>query len=1558
MSDNLKPTNSSNLQEHQVESSDNAASAEQTVTAIVPYIVYPVCSPVISHQPDSTAPNQNEQHRSVPDQINGQSRMTELGESDLTALQAIHKLGVSTLFEMKEPLNQSNYEIWSRKFESKMRDRNLVSLIKSKWTAAAMSKPAWVDLDVRAQDNILENIESCLQSYVLNKRTAYEMYEKLKEHFEGSVIIRGWRLCKQLTDLLSENKTEQLNVIAFKYQDLVDKLSKLFPLIPSEFYVSLYCSVLPAEYDYILSDILNQPNVTYEDVVRHTMSAFSRKQEHKGDQHVISNIAAIQSSAPAARKDSKPKGGNRKKGKGEKPKMLCTYCQMSNHIRDSCKFLSQDIISGKVRPENAATAVRPASSVPAAQPKNSNSQQQNGTVESFEMSPIIVNVNAASQYNLDPSKVYIDTAAGGSVTNSMSGCTAMFKSDAVVRSWNNREDKIHGVGTFCYVTETGCELKIDNMIYKENAAATFLSWGKMDRTGLFRMEGEGGQIKVFSKRTGALVFTAKLTGMNLYECDFKPNPKRVETVQVSKVTISPTVPVELQYRYWHDTLGHASFGYLTKCRHLLGIKETPRQRLTCDICAMAKGTKLPFPPSEARALNLFDLIHTDLSGIIRISNLLNVNYFVIFVDDYSRYISVFLISRKFQVAECYRQYQNWAAVQFNKQIKIVRSDNGTEFVNQEMTGLIEKQGTIHQLTAHGNPQQNGRSERPMRSIDEMARALLKAAGLSVRFWPFAVLYAVWLKNRLPHAGIDFAIPYRVMFGKDPVYKDMIKFGALVFVLDLAHKLKFENRSRPALFLGYPDNVKGYRVYLLNEQRVDTVAHIYLSEDAHSSEIETSTAYQPDRSDSEVYAENEDHLLAKRLFIEENESSAEEAFEQIEPLLVNDDELSDSSFVSAETGNIDDQFSADDLSLSSSSADHQSDLPSVSCQSNGGAFPAVEPEHSQTTSTTEGDSPDPNLPNAPVSLETPRELRDCIDMSRTDHSEQPKGRIIMNKREKEWFKQVFPDANFISSTPFRTHKPGKHSIVTIGAIQTPRSFKEATTGHYKHIFGPAMDREMAAQIKNKAWKVVPRPPNVKVLPTIWLYKFKTDSHGLVTGGKARLVVLGNHQTIEIGENNYSPVLHHTAFKIVASVAVKNGWPMHHIDCDTAFLNASVKGKIYVAQAPGYEVPGDGEQLVYELDKSVYGLRQSARQWFLTLKKALCKMGFKQLLTDRCVFKRKINGDLIIVAAFVDDLLLTTSNEKQLDWFKAEFAKHFSFKDHGQIKLFLGISFNYDREKRTLEMDQTEYIEQILIDAGFDHCKKSTLPARLIDIKQLTTADAPESSSSNSDLVDIDWYRHTMGQLMYLSGTYRFDIAYIVSILCSFMQQPAAHHAKMLKQLLRYLHLTKGYKLIYSTSNPLLASQEGVVVYADSSFESEVSRLGVLTFVNGNLVSWTSKKQSRVATSTCESEILSILDATNEVEYVTSLLAELDQPQLCENAAVIFNDNYSAKATIETGGQFDKNKHYKNRVCRIMVAVEDELIRIEYVGTKMMLADMLTKALNGDIIAQHCGRIGLK
>ncbi|XP_019084216.1 PREDICTED: uncharacterized protein LOC109125890 [Camelina sativa] len=149
--------------------------------------------------------------------------------------------------------------------------------------------------------------------------------------------------------------------------------------------------------------------------------------------------------------------------------------------------------------------------------------------------------------------------------------------------------------------------------------------------------------------------------------------------------------------------------------------------------------------------------------------------------------------------------------QYGKHIKIVRSDNGTEFTC--LTSEFREQGIVHQTSCVGTPQQNGRVERKHRHILNVARALLFQSSFSTKFWGESVLTAVYLINRTPSRLLGGKTPYEILHRFSPNYDNLRVFGCLAYAHNQRrHGDKFESRSRKCLFIGYPFGKKGWSLY--------------------------------------------------------------------------------------------------------------------------------------------------------------------------------------------------------------------------------------------------------------------------------------------------------------------------------------------------------------------------------------------------------------------------------------------------------------------------------------------------------------------------------------------------------------------------------------------------------------------------------------------------------------------------------------------------------------------------------------------------------------------------
>ncbi|KAL2935935.1 Retrovirus-related Pol polyprotein from transposon TNT 1-94 [Bienertia sinuspersici] len=269
---------------------------------------------------------------------------------------------------------------------------------------------------------------------------------------------------------------------------------------------------------------------------------------------------------------------------------------------------------------------------------------------------------------------------------------------------------------------------------------------------------------------------------------------------------------------WHQRLGHAPLDRIQKIEEL---KEKVKNcNEECLICPQAKFTRQPYLRSNSRASDVFELIHIDIWGPYKVPTRRGHRFFLTMVDDYSRTTWVHLMKQKSQASEVIKELVNQAETQFGKTVKKVRSDNALEFEDRECRLLYLEKGIVHQTSCVDRPQQNGRVERRHRNILEMARALRMQGGLPLRLWGDSVLAAVYITNRLPTSVLGNKSPYEVLYNKLPNYKCMRSFGCLVMSYnpDRNHD-KFKSRGVPCIFIGYPQNKKGYKLLNLTNNTV-------------------------------------------------------------------------------------------------------------------------------------------------------------------------------------------------------------------------------------------------------------------------------------------------------------------------------------------------------------------------------------------------------------------------------------------------------------------------------------------------------------------------------------------------------------------------------------------------------------------------------------------------------------------------------------------------------------------------------------------------------------------
>ena len=404
----------------------------------------------------------------------------------------------------------------------------------------------------------------------------------------------------------------------------------------------------------------------------------------------------------------------------------------------------------------------------------------------------------------------------------------------------------------------------------------------------------------------------------------------------------------------------------------------------------------------------------------------------------------------------------------------------------------------------------------------------------------------------------------------------------------------------------------------------------------------------------------------------------------------------------------------------------------------------------------------------------------------------------------------------------------------------------------------------------------------------------------------------------------------------------------MDVNTAFLYSDLDEVVYVEQPEGFEEPGK-EDWVCLLNKALYGLKQSPREWFMRIASVLVGYSFKQCDADPCIFVHTNDkGEKTYIALYVDDLLIAGENEDDIAEIKRLLAAEFDMKDLGIAKKFLGMQIEYGVDG-SIKIHQEQYIRELLKRHGMEDCNPVDTPLDT-SIKLMATTDADA-------LADPTEYASIVGGLMFAACVTRPDIMCAVGQLSQFLNKPSSKHLLAAKRVLRYL---KGTLTLGITYRPPPMRLTG---YSDADWAGDVntrrSTTGYVVMLNNGAVAWKSQRQATVALSTMESEYMALTEATKELKWLRTLLAELgysngdgtDQP------TDLFSDNQSAIALTRNPVSHARAKHIDIRHHFVRDAIQDRIIWVQYIPTTEMTADSLTKALGREKHEKCTARMGM-
>ncbi|CAM8997413.1 unnamed protein product [Rhodiola kirilowii] len=272
---------------------------------------------------------------------------------------------------------------------------------------------------------------------------------------------------------------------------------------------------------------------------------------------------------------------------------------------------------------------------------------------------------------------------------------------------------------------------------------------------------------------------------------------------------------------WHRRLGHLNLKTLKKLgsseliRGMPNVKGNPD--VVCGECQIGKQTKASHPKvSQISTSRPLELIHMDLMGPMQTESYGGKKYVLVCVEDFTRFTWTRFLRDKTEAAQQFIELATLIQRERDdrgEKLVSIRSDNGTEFKNATMRNYCMEHGIAHQFASAITPQQNGVVERKNRTIQEMARVMIHAKNIPLKFWSEAMNTACHILNRVSIRTGTEKTCYELWKGKKPTVKYFHIFGSECYILnDREYRQKLDPKSDEGFFLGYSSNSRAYRVF--------------------------------------------------------------------------------------------------------------------------------------------------------------------------------------------------------------------------------------------------------------------------------------------------------------------------------------------------------------------------------------------------------------------------------------------------------------------------------------------------------------------------------------------------------------------------------------------------------------------------------------------------------------------------------------------------------------------------------------------------------------------------
>lgn len=839
-----------------------------------------------------------------------------------------------------------------------------------------------------------------------------------------------------------------------------------------------------------------------------------------------------------------------------------------------------------------------------------------------------------------------------------------------------------------------------------------------------------------------------------------------------------------------------------------------------------------------------------------------------------------------------------------------------------------------------NQWENGAAENAARRAYEHATAAMTDAGLPSKYWCFTVEAYCYVSNRTSRARKSGKTPYELHWGAVPYIDHLRVFGCPAWsavtrdsrrLSDAQQKkLKltgdvstpvFTSRAQRSIFVGYPLNQKPgtYLLFRLSTGRLVSSRDVFFDEQfrlvernrlkfewrflmddpvsgrSHSGGDDPANVCQLGHMKVVEFV-NDKPDSAKSFDPLESDVGTEEDEDEPPPLIPTEDDDSD---------------------------DEDNGKPQVA-SARKSARAAVTEFTSEAELSEDDEAQQPEVADKPK-----RELKVRFAVG-------SKGAPAASREAQE-----APKPTRVSRRSGRAIKPRERLVVGGSASTAQQAKPPPLTQHleinYDRLGKPWRDATAGSDPKSlEEWKQsvrdeidgvvdsksvsepMDKPAGQPAITSLLIYREKDDGRK-----KSRWCPRGCGQKDGYNYEEdaiYAPVVDKVSLRIVLAIAVALGLQLRQIDVVMAFLYAELLEVVYMYAPSGIDIGRDatGHPRVFQLLKSVYGLKQAPKNWYDRVTTFLSSLGFRRSRYDLCVYFAWRSSDCMFLAFHVDDFVIATSSGDWEDEFIKAFAKEFEIKDLGEPKLLLGMTVEYSRELRKLKLSCPITLRKLIKGAGFEDCNPS--PAPLSEPKDADVVAADDDDVGGLDVASI------VGSLNYAATVCRPDLAVPSSWCGSERHEPTVAGVMNLRKTLRYCKgsLTEGISVRHTKK-----SSVQVDATSDSDWGGDLrhrlkptgkSRGGGLIRVAGFPVWWFTKLQTVVALSSAQAEVNALTSVCKRVLHVRRLVTELGFDQGPTPVGV---DNEAALSIARSDTLTERTRHFAlpELFCRECVASDE-------------------------------------